>query len=190
MFDLQRNPETLVPKDMQSHCFYHADRYQSLSVGQSIELDQHSLSRFGAQYHSIIDKNDPSAFNSQQTREFYLENIRASRFQTRPSRLSVLFAALTIEDAVWYAHNIKPKPNYEIPIYEIEAHNFITLDMNWLDYKVSDYHIVTQCYQSYWWGEISNHNPSEGPRRPPRLEVLISLPARVGSLVAHAPVLT
>lgn len=174
---------------MQSHRFYHADRCQSLSSGQYIELDQNHLSRFGTQYHSIISNTDPSLLDKPQKREFLLEKIRSSRFKDRPSRLSVLFAALTIEDAIWYAQNIKPKLEYKIPIYEIEANFFITLDMNWLDYNVDNNEILVQYYHSYWWGEISNHNPSEGPRRPPRLEVLISLPARVGSLVAHASVL-
>ncbi len=50
------------------------------------------------------------------------------------SRLQSIFAANTVAEAIVFANSIIPKPNHAIPIIEIFADRFWTLDSNWLDY--------------------------------------------------------
>ncbi|MBI5942061.1 MAG: hypothetical protein HY859_16720 [Caulobacterales bacterium] len=118
-------------------------------------------------------------------REYLCEWVRCHpRFLShRPSRLRIMFAALTLQDAIGFGNDILPQTAEAFPIFEVFSDKFCTLDMNWLDYASSAEQKEAN-YTSYWWGEISNHNPVEGVRRPPRLEVLISLPATVGEIVA------
>jgi hypothetical protein len=174
---------------LQQHRFFHADRSRSLSPGQTIELDENGHSKFGALYWPTISTKNLEDMYEAELREALLERMRreTSFAAHRPSRLSVLFGSLTIEDAIWHAQNVLPPVEHEVPIYEIWSRDFATLDLNWLDYESPTPERRLERYRSYWWGEISNHNPPTGPRRPPRLEVLISLPVVVGELVAHAP---
>ena len=95
-----------------------------------------------------------------------------------------MFAANSIEEAASFAKSIEPIPEHPIHIFEIYADRFWTLDMNWLDYK-ADPNTMLSYYRKYWYSEISNHAPKEGVRRPPRLEVLIGLPAKIGKSAGH-----
>ncbi len=177
---------------MEKHCFYHADRSRTLATGQSVELDENGHSKFGAFYWPSISTEMMENMSEPVLRETVLERIRRevpAFAQGRPSRLSALFAALTVEDAIWHAHNVLPPAEHEVPIFEIWTRDFVTLDLNWLDFQQPTRERREDNYRRYWWGEITNHNPLQGPRRPPRLEVLVNLPVTVGALVAHASIL-
>lgn len=55
--------------------------------------------------------------------------------------------------------------------------------MNWLDYN-SGHDKRVGYLRDYWYTAISNHNPIDGEqRRPPLLEVLMTLPVTVGKIV-------
>ncbi|ELE5025665.1 hypothetical protein RDG65_000924 [Vibrio fluvialis] len=165
------------------HKFYHADRSASLIEGQDIVLDSNNLSRFGTEYWHAINHLPVEEMTDAQLREFYLEKIRNEPiFSAYTSRMQSMFAANSIEEAAWFALAVEPIPDHPINIFEIYADRFWTLDMNWLDYK-SDLNTMLSYYRKYWYSEISNHAPKEGVRRPPRLEVLIALPAKVGQVV-------
>jgi len=167
------------------HKFYHADRAHSLQEGQVITLDENELSRFGAEYWPAISSKDISEMNEAQLREFHLEEIRKeSIFSTYTSRLQSIFGANSIEDAVWFAKSITPVPNLPIPIIEIYAQKFWSLDMNWLDFECSHEKSI-RYYRKYWYAEISNHAPPQGERKPPKLEVLMALPVTVGKVVHY-----
>lgn len=167
------------------HKFYHADRYASLKENQLIELDERGLSRFGSEYWPIISQRDMSKMNEPQLREFLLEEIRKeTQFSAYTSRLQSIFGANSLSEAIWFAQSIEPVPKHEIPIIEIYAEKFWSLDMKWLDYKCSHEQSI-EYYRNYWWAQISNHCPSEGERMPPRLEVLIALPAKTGKIVHY-----
>jgi hypothetical protein len=164
------------------HIFYHADRYSLLKEGQEIILDENNLSYFGKTYWSVFQSTPFEEMDSTQQREFLLETIKNEPYYFRyPSRLQAIFAANTIAEAIIFANSIVPKSNQDIPIIEIFADKFWTLDSNWLDYEGS----LTNPdnYRKYWNGVISNHNPQYGERRPPRLEVMIALPAIAGKIV-------
>ncbi|MDP1913485.1 hypothetical protein [Brevundimonas sp.] len=166
---------------MTEYLFYHADRACSLVEDQVIEPDNLGRSRFGRIYSTAFDA-PAEQWTSADHRENAIEAVRQeSRFKSRPSRLNVLFAALSQEEAVWHGLNTKGGVVGPINIIEIKATEFVTLDRNWLDYATSDRTYEYHC--SYWWGEISNHRPLHGKRQSPRLEVLVSLPARTGRIV-------
>ena len=172
----------LLKEPRRKHVFFHADRSASLKEGQEIELDENNLSYFGRVYWPVFQTVQFEEMNPAQQREFYLDQIKNERaYSLYSSRLQSIFAANSIPEAIIFANSIIPKPNHPIPIVEIFAVKFWTLDSNWLDYanvsKRSEY------YRNYWDGIISNHHPEEGPRRPPRLEVMIALPATTGKIV-------
>ncbi|EMB3082302.1 hypothetical protein U8233_002278 [Providencia rettgeri] len=169
---------------MQKYRFYHADRANSLHSGMIIDID--GLSMFGKQYTNIYDlhktvKDLSDSENRERTLEYVRQNISA--FSIRPSRLSSFFAALSIEDAIYFAKSITPIIYGKINIYEVFADKFFTCDSNWLDYKPSNDADYLEYAKRYWWGEITNHAPVTGGRRPPKLEVLLSSPILVGALV-------
>lgn len=165
------------------HVFYHADRSASLKEGQKIELDENRLSRFGAAYFSALQTKAVQHMNDVELRELYLEEIRKKpQYSLYESRLQSMFAALTIEDAIVFGNSIVPKPDHPIPIFEILTDRFWTLDSNWLDYKC-DIQQQIDYYWNYWDGRITNHCPQVGERRPPRLEIMIALPATAGKIV-------
>jgi hypothetical protein len=164
------------------HVFYHADRSASLKEEQKIELGEDGLSNFGRVYSLILEATPGVQMNPEHQREFYLEHVRRElRYASYASRLQSIFAANTIAEAIIFANSIFPIPTHRIPIIEILAERFWTLDSNWLDYeneaKRVDY------YRNYWEAIISNHRPDIGERRPPRLEVIIALPAFTGKIV-------
>lgn len=172
---------------MKLHCFYHADRFGTLSPYQPMELDSNGCSTFGAQYFAAYTSKREDELSDAESRECLLERIRCEpRFFSRPSRFAVLFCALTIEDAVRHASEIEPPIVGDVRVFEVRSRDFVTLDRNWLDYGSAPETRVNN-YRCYWWGEISNHNPIEGERRAPRLEVLIPLPVKIGELVASTP---
>jgi hypothetical protein len=167
-----------------AHRFFHVDRSSSLLEGQSIELDSHGLTRFGATYwHSITTKR-PEEMDDAERREFILESIRQeSKFSHYTSRLSGFFGANTLEDAERFVQQIEPRATNRVPVFEVFASRFWTLDMNWLDYSTDDKQ--RQKYlREYWYAAISNHNPAIGARKPPLLEVLMAPPIQVGKVVA------
>lgn len=169
------------------HKFYHADRNSSLLENQKIELDNNQLSRFGAAYWPSISQRDFSKMNKAQLREFHLEEIRnETEFSSYTSRLKCIFGANSLEDAIWFAGKILPIPDHPIPIIEIYAEKFWSLDANWLDYDCGPAQSIAN-YRSYWYAQISNHCPKKGERRPPKLEVLIALPANTGNIVHYVP---
>lgn len=164
------------------HLFYHADRATLLKENQEITLDKNGLSYFGKAYWHIFQTNKLEEMNEAQQREFHLENIkREERYSLYASRLQSIFAANTINEAIIFAESIVPKPSHPIPIIEIFADRFWNLDTNWLDYEGSLTNLNN--YRNYWDGLITNHHPKVGERRPPRLEVMIALPATTGKIV-------
>lgn len=169
---------------MRKHLFFHADRYRTLKEGQIITCTENNLSAFGEVYWNSIHTKPESMMTSEEVREYYLEKIRLlPKFSFYESRMRSLFAANTIKEAVGFAENIMPKLEHNIPIYEVYAQDFWTLDSNWLDYN-SDHETTISNYNQYWFAAISNHRPESGDRRPPTLEVLLSLPVHVGKIVA------
>lgn len=164
------------------HVFYHADRAASLKENQPIELDENKLSYFGRVYWPIFQTKKVEEMTSVQKREYYLDKVKKEpRYTLYSSRLQSIFAANTIAEAIIFANSILPKPAHPIPIIEILADKFWILDSNWLDYENESKRI--ELYRNYWDGLISNHAPIEGERRPPRLEVIIALPATTGKIV-------
>lgn len=168
--------------------FYHADRGRTLVEGQRLELNAHGASRFGCAYWPTITQMPIEQMNRAQRREFILEKIRQDFFaQHYPSRRQCLFAANSIQEALQFAHAFDEIPDFEVPIFEIFASYFWTFDMTWLDYDCEgDLNKQYTHSNEYWNAAISNNNPTVGERRPPRLEVMIALPAQVGRIVAHA----
>ncbi len=166
------------------HRFYHADRWQTLIEGQTVELDSRGLSRFGSVYWDAIHTKPFDNLNDAERREFFLEQTRSLPMfrEQRPSRLQSMYGANSIDEVKRFVNTIIPRPE-KTPIFEVFASSFTTLDMNWLDY-VSDTNTYIQNRRNYWYGEISNHNPEIGKRKLPMLEVLMQLPVKVGKIVA------
>jgi hypothetical protein len=165
------------------HRFYHADRARTLTERQEIALDDRGLSRFGAAYWDAINSKRFEDMNDAEQREYLLEQIKSDpRFNAYTSRMKAIFGANSIEEARFFARSINPRPEHKIPIYEIYASIFWTLDTNWLDYTTNHENRI-KYFREYWYAAISNHNPDDGERKPPSLEVLIALPARVGEVV-------
>lgn len=164
--------------------FFHADRYSSLMAGQELAVNERGLSAFGSVYWPQIQSEPPVDAERAVVREFCAEKaMHIIGFYW--SRHCSIFAAETIEQAIEFAHAIRPVPSLPVPIYEILADRASRHDMTWLDYEVElDVRIEYAC--SYWRMEESNHQPAEGPRKPPQWEILIPLPAKVGEQVATA----
>jgi predicted small secreted protein len=166
------------------HVFYHADRYNLLAEKQNISLNEQKLSRFGAVYWSKIEQGDLTTMNSDEKREYYLEQIkRENRYRRYSSRLQSIFAANSIWEAEIFAREIIPKPDNPINIVEIYSDQFWNLDMTWLDFVPQNHETMMEYYRHYWEGKISNSCPTEGDRKPPRIEVMISLPAITGKII-------
>lgn len=164
--------------------FFHADRSQCLSPGQIIELDENGMSAVGRQYFQAIQTKPPEALTPGERREYFAERIkRHPKFaNSYISRMQAFFGANSILDAVAFANAITPRPLGPIPIFEVYARTFWSLDSTWLDYDPhQDFNFV-----QYWYGSISNSTPPTGDRRPPLLEVLMALPVRIGKIVAWA----
>lgn len=168
------------------HRFYHADRNSTLVEGQIVELDSRGLSRFGAVYWDAIQTVPFEKMNEEEQREFQLEQLRNTPvFNGYTSRMQALFGANTIEEAKRFVDRIEPKSAAKVPIYEVYASTFFTFDMNWLDFTTDPFRRVIYL-EDYWNAAISNHNPAEGERRLPSLEVLMALPVTIGKIVAWA----
>lgn len=164
------------------HVFYHADRAGSLKEYQEIILDESNLSYFGKVYWSAFQSKRVEEMEPAQQREYFLHQIKQEpRYSLYSSRLQSIFAANSITEAIVFANTLNPKPNHPIPIIEIYADRFWTLDSNWLDYDGGANQF--EYYRNYWDGIISNHRSETGERRPPRLEVMIALPAITGKIV-------
>ncbi len=167
-----------------AHRFYHADRAGLLKPGMTISFNAQGFSRFGQSYYQAHAQKKFEAMSDAEQREYLLESIRREdKFAGYESRLKCIFGSNSIAEAEAFANEIVPRPSHDIPIYEVFASRFWNLDTNWLDYKCEHEQRV-KYLREYWYGAISNHSPAEGPRRPPKLEVLIALPATVGNRVA------
>lgn len=165
------------------HRFYHADRELTLAEGQTIELNSQGLSRFGCIYWKTILTAPFDRMNNSEQREHILESIRREpEFSVYPSRMQAFFGANSIEEARRFIDSIVPRPEHKIPVFEVFASSFWTLDMNWLDY-ISDPETRIYFSRQYWYAAISNNNPEEGERKPPLLEVMMELPVKVGKIV-------
>lgn len=159
------------------------DRSGQLKEGQEVTLDGRGLSRFGACYWDAIQSKPFDAMTEAEQRESMLEAIKKEpMFQLYVSRMQAFFGANTIEEARRFAERIEPKPTAKVPIVEVFASKFWTLDMNWLDYAV-DHAKRAKNLREYWYAAITNHNPETGKRNPPNLEVLMALPVTIGKVV-------
>jgi hypothetical protein len=169
-----------------SHTFYHADRARTLQENMTVDPDEDGYSRFGQTYKQIMTVHETD-LSVAELREKNLEFVRlGSPFNgIPPSRFGSLFGALTIESAVAFAKAVLPVPDYRIPIFEVMATEFGTFDMNWVDYDSPPERAIEN-YRHYWYGEITNHNPRVGNRRPPMIEIAMVLPVRIGKLVGYA----
>lgn len=168
---------------MAAHRFFHVDRYRLLSEGQELQHDARGLSRFGAEYWDALCSKTFEDMNNSEQREYLLEAIRNEpKFGAYASRMRAFFGANTLDDAKRFAEKIEPRPAKCLPVFEVFATRFWTLDMNWLDYS-ADPEKRLQFLREYWYAGISNHNPEIGERRPPLLEVLMDLPITVGKVV-------
>jgi len=169
---------------MAVHRFFHVDRYKLLSEGQEVGSDERGLSKFGNEYWDAISSKPFDTLSSAEQREYLLEAIRReSKFNVYVSRMRAFFGANTLEDARRFLEKVEPKPAEKVPVFEVFASKFWTLDMNWLDYSTSPDQRI-QYGRQYWYAAISNHSPEIGERKPPLLEVLMELPITVGKLVA------
>lgn len=165
--------------------FYHADRMGHLSEGQAVNLCERGLSPFGRTYCDEIyrHKSTGAELNPTAYREFMVEEIRAANYDHfAVSRFQCFFGANYIEEAIRFAKSILPIPEKPIPIFEVFASTFVTLDMNLIDTPQDDPEFVENIHR-YWKRVISNSGPPSGNRRPPTLEVLMRLPVRIGKVV-------
>lgn len=162
--------------------YYHADRNSSLRPGQQLFEDHRGLSVFGSEYWSHIQTKPPANASDAVIREYCAE--QALRLVGFPwSRSCCLFAAETIDEAIAFARSILPVPDHPIHIYAVFGERASRHDMTWLDYRAEIGLLIDYCC-AYWRGEASNHQPSEGPRKPPQWEVLLPLPVKVLHRVA------
>lgn len=174
---------TLDINELAAHRFFHVDRYKLLTEGQEVKLDERGLSRFGTVYWDSIRSKPFEALNDSEQREYLLEAVRNEpKFSAYVSRMRGFYGTNSIEEAKRFLEKIEPRPAEKVPVFEVFATKFWTLDMNWLDYSTSPEQRM--CYlREYWYAAISNHNPEAGERKPPLLEVLMELPVRVGKVV-------
>ena len=180
-----------------SHRFFHADRGAKLREGQVLTLGPDGYSSFGRYYQKRLVHAQAIGgnINGPDFREFLLDEIRKGdpRFEAYESRFRCFFGANTLDEARWFASRIDPVPTWPVPIVEVFASRFWTLDMNWMDYDCherEDSSLSLEMHQrglkyfrEYWHSAISNHCPSQGIRNPPRLEVLMALPVTIGKIV-------
>lgn len=168
---------------MGTHRFYHVDRHKQLTEGQVVRLDDRGLSSFGACYWDAVSTKPFGELTDAEQREFLLEQIRCEpKFSQYTSRMQAFFGANTILDARRFYEKVEPKQATPVPIYEVYASNYWSLDMNWLDYT-TDHEKRVRYLREYWYAAISNHNPESGERRLPLLEVLMALPVTIGKVV-------
>jgi hypothetical protein len=167
--------------------FFHADRARSLVEGQVLDLNSQSLSAFGQIYWGAISQKPFEEMNPAEQREYILERVLRDNPQYRlyTSRLQSLFGANYPEEAIRFAEEITPRPDYKIPIYEIFSDRYWSLDMNWIDFDEPQDRMIQNAHE-YWSGRITNHESINGNRKPPTIEVMMALPVKVGKIVAYA----
>jgi len=163
--------------------YYHVDRGRSLRAGLTLSLED-GLSVFGQAYWFRITTKPPKLDDDATRREHSLETLRRERFGNLPgSRMTALFAAATLEDALLFAERIEPRPAEPVPIFEVSAARAEHRDSLWLDF-VAPPDRTTAYHEAYWRGETTNHRPATGARRDPHFEVVLQLPVLVGAQVA------
>lgn len=168
---------------MATHRFFHVDRSKQLAEGMVVQLNERKLSRFGSIYWDAITKKSFAEMTGSEQREYLLDRVKQDpRFNSYVSRLQAFFGSNTLEDAKRFYEKVEPKEPHPVPIYEVFASRYWSLDMNWLDYSASPEQMIDY-FREYWYAAISNHNPDEGERRPPLIEVLMELPVTIGKVV-------
>ena len=167
--------------------FFHADRARSLIEGQVLELTSQNLSVFGQVYWSAISQKPFEDMSPAEQREYILDHIRSSdpRYRLYTSRLQSFFGANYLEEAIRFAEEIMPRPDYKVPIYEVFSDRYWSLDMNWADYIGPKDRLIENAHD-YWSGRITNHESINGDRKTPRIEVMMALPVKIGKIVAYA----
>ncbi|GEM_PF-6536489 len=163
--------------------YYHVDRGRSLRAGLALPLKD-GLSVFGQAYWFKITANPPRLDDDATRREHSLETLRRERFGNLPgSRMTALFAAATLEEALLFAERIEPRPMVPVPIFEVTSSRAESRDSLWLDF-VAPPDRTEAYHEAYWRGETTNHRPAVGPRRDPHFEVVLQHPVQVGAQVA------
>ena len=85
---------------MSEHRFFHVDRWKQLAEDQTIQLDERSLSRFGATYWDAIKNKPFMEMTDAEQREFLLEEIKQDqKFSLYTSRMQAFFGTNTLEEA-------------------------------------------------------------------------------------------
>lgn len=165
------------------HRFYHVDRFTQLKEGDVLQLNERNLSRFGSIYWDAITTKSFDQMTDEEQREFLLEQIKQEpQYELYASRMQSFFGSNSLEDAKRFYDHCNPKQEYPVPVYEVFASRFWSLDMNWLDFSNQAERRAN--YSEYWQARISNHDPDSGDRRGPLLEVMMALPITVGRVVA------
>jgi len=165
------------------HKFYHVDRFKQLKEGDVLQLNERNLSRFGSIYWDAITTKLFNQMTDAEQREFLLEDIKqGSKYAAYISRMQAFFGSNSLEDAKRFYEAINPKQDHPVPVYEVFASKFWSLDMNWLDFSNPNLAERRADCVDYWHARISNHNPESGDRRGPLLEVMMALPVTVGKI--------
>jgi len=168
---------------MGTHQFFHVDRWKQLAEGQILQLNERGLSRFGSIYWDAIKQKPFNEMTDAEQRESILEQIKQEpMFNLYTSRMQAFFGANTLADAKRFYEKVEPKQPHPVPIYEVYASRYWSLDMTWLDYS-TDHTQRVRNLREYWHAALSNHNPEIGERRPPLVEVLMALPVTIGKVV-------
>lgn len=163
--------------------FYHADRELLLQEGMRLDLTPRGLSKFGEVYWDVIHQTHPEQMGrtSAELREFCAEvALQESGFADRFSRHCSFFGVQSIKESLAYARTILPPPDHLIPIFEVQAENYLILDSTWLDFDCPlDRRLE---YSRWYWTRF----PTSSPFRPPRWEVVMCLPVTIGRQVGFA----
>ncbi|EAA7385713.1 DUF2441 domain-containing protein [Salmonella enterica subsp. houtenae] len=172
--------------------FFHADRAGTLSENSVIELNEDGLSYFGTNYSQYfgtpLHEHPANAL-----REALLEIIREKSklfAEECPSRYKCLFGALNVADAVQFARTIEPVPETDVRIFEVFANSYFIGDVNFIDAEPKNIERKAEYLKNYWLTKIYQGCYVSSPPRPPRLEVLLPLPVRVGEIVGIVPGIT
>lgn len=140
--------------------YYHIDRAGSLNVGQTIELKpisintdflgpfQHATDLFGegVSMHGLKYINEKGTPDSHS--EWFLEYVRRSSFNDRPSRFQSIFAFSTLEDISRFKKRININ---EGKIYLIEGNSEFKGDMNMVGFQQSPL-LLSWLATLYWSG--------------------------------------
>jgi hypothetical protein len=164
--------------------FYHLDRQSSLQAGQKLTLHPNGYSFFGNQYPNVLAGQN---LQLSDLREHELEVLRKAHFPNIGSRLTSIFAALSVADAIAFGSKVNPAAKAGDPIFEIHAQVYSVHDMNWADWGGSATTVQQRVadHLGYWSSQPLVPPPWQRPG--PIMEAVIQLPATVGNIVATYP---